>query len=114
LAWTPRPNIVVIRTIGHLDVRMCGKIVEWTDLTLARGKSHVFHDMETMTSYEPAARQELTEYAEHKATLIDSVNVLFSSRLVAMGVAVANMVLGGALRTFGTRKTFEARIRELL
>jgi hypothetical protein len=93
---------------------MSAKIFEWTDLTLARGRGHIFHDFESMSSYAPAARQALTEYAERKAMLIDSVNVLFSSRLVAMGVAVANMVLGGALRTFGTRKTFEARIRELL
>ena len=62
-------------------------------------------DASALSSYETGFRKRWTDWLAARKP--NAVLVLVQSRLVAMGVAVANAVLGGAIRSFNSRAEFE-------
>lgn len=73
------------------------------------GAYHAFHDWTGLTGYSSAARTVLTSWGrEHPEA---RVSILFQSKLIAMGVSVAALVMP-KLASYSDRATFEdARAR---
>jgi hypothetical protein len=67
-------------------------------------------DAEALSSYETGFRKLWTDWLA--ANPPSAILVLSHSRLVAMGVAVANAALGGAIRAFSSRAEFEQALAE--
>ena len=65
-----------------------------------------FADWWAMENYETAARQLLTETAKRVATRTEAYHVLLRSRVVALGIQAANLVLGN-LQPYTDRARFE-------
>jgi hypothetical protein len=68
-------------------------------------------DAAALSSYETGFRKRWTAWMDARKPR--AVYILSNSRLVVMGIALANAVLGGTIRGFATRPEFEHAVAEL-
>jgi hypothetical protein len=111
LRWT-EGGAIYVRGETHGDRRLTSPAVRRKDAVLAKARRvRVFYDFWEMPTYDSEMRTEWTRWlATHRASL-DSLHVLARSKLVLMGVSVANLALGGIVRTHSTREPFDAQLR---
>jgi hypothetical protein len=74
---------------------------------------HLFNDNDEMDGYDSAFRTTMTEWAQKHKERLQCTHVLVRSRLVAMGVTVAQLVLRENLKMYADRKSFEAAFAAL-
>jgi hypothetical protein len=111
--WRPAPHVIVTRFQGsmydahlaHLSMSAIEEIVASEPLV------DIFHDWEEMELYATQARTTMTERAVPLAPHINTLSVLFGSKVVLMGVSLASIKLGG-IPTFTHRKEFEQAIQQ--
>ena len=111
--WNPAPHVLVLRFRGALLEAGFARVAVTLINEFASGnlgKMHIFHDWEEMKLYTTEARTELTELGLRLMPRLDSLNVLFSSSVVEMGVTMASITLGG-IRMFSQREEFERAIQ---
>ncbi|MDC0741295.1 hypothetical protein [Polyangium mundeleinium] len=112
--WRPARRVFVTQVTGYLD-EQGAKVIE----ALARrvvaeeGGISGFHDWEEMTDYESPARARLTEMARDLGKTNDVAHFLVRSKLVALGIQAASVVMAG-VRVHHTRAGFEAALRECI
>ena len=71
-----------------------------------------FGDYSAMTRYDGNTRVVLSEFtAKHKNSL-RTVAILVQSKIVAMGVSVANLATGGKIEAFSNRDKFESALQK--
>lgn len=110
--WQPAPHVIVTKFRGsmydshlaHLAMTAIEAIVS------AQAKTDIFHDWEQMELYATKARTIMTERALPIAPKLNSLSVLFGSKVVLMGVSLAALKLGG-IHTFNDRQSFEQAIK---
>ncbi|GAB4198691.1 MAG: hypothetical protein OHK0013_08190 [Sandaracinaceae bacterium] len=108
---TVRPGVVLQRFRGHAMPPMADAIAERLERELARhGRIVVFDDWEEATGYESEVRIKLTAWTQRYLDRIPETHILVRSRLVAMGISVANLALANRLRSYTSRKEFEAAL----
>jgi hypothetical protein len=106
---SPRRGIVLQRFEGYACLPMADAIIERLDAEIAtHGTILVFDDWEEATGYDSAVRLKLTEWTRQHSGQVLETHVLLRSKLIAMGMAVANLALGGNLRTYTNRAAFDA------
>lgn len=66
-----------------------------------------FHDWSAVTSYDTSARIHLTTWLLANRKHFTAVHVLSDDRMVAMGVTVANGLLGGFITAHASRASYE-------
>ncbi|MEW5853457.1 MAG: hypothetical protein AB2A00_32070 [Myxococcota bacterium] len=111
--WSPARGIYCTAVSGHVDME-CVQLLErgWMQTFERSGSSVVtFHDWSGVTGYETDARVQYTKWSEPIMKDVAMVHILLQSRIVAMGVSVANIVLGGKLKATSDRAAFE-RLRD--
>ena len=106
-ALTPTVQVVVVS--GHMDPGMAEAIVTFSTDRMSRTptKQHVFYDWLDMTSYDSACRSRLTTFSKEHLDRVAEVHIAQSSKLVAMGVQVANIALGSKIETHADRASLE-------
>lgn len=116
--YQPRRDLLVSQMVGHIDRGLAEAWKAFGERTLVQGIAiRVFHDWEAVTGYESEARTLLTSWSLDRRTLIKSVVVLTQSKMVAMGVATANLatsVVGLQMHSHTQRATFEKELEEAL
>ena len=108
--WVPAPNLLVVRLQGHGESEFAAPIVEAYQRLQKTPAAHLFFDAEELDNYESALRVELTKCFFPERQQLASFHVLVRSKLVAMGVSVANLALGGIVNGTSDRKRFKARL----
>lgn len=99
---------------GHLSASIAEQIVQaGNGVVREDGRLVAFHDWERVESYDTEARLLLTSWGRAIAPNVEVVHILVRSKLVAMGVSVAALALGGMLRPHASRATFDAARRAL-
>ena len=112
--WKPAPHVLVLRFRGALFEAEFSRtaVAVINDFAASNlGKMDIFHDWQDMALYTTEARTELTELGLRLMERLNSLNVLFSSNVVEMGVTMASITLGG-IRMFNQREAFEQAIRQ--
>jgi hypothetical protein len=106
---SPATGVLWTRVSGQADMDCALHIMRAFDWLASMTKSRldVFHDWEAVTGYGTEVRQELTRWALENPGRTESVHVLVGSRIVAMGVTVANVALGGIVTAHHERAKFE-------
>lgn len=107
------PGALCTTFAGHATLEHARSIVD-AQLTCMRdyGRIRTFHDWQAGESYESEARVALTEFTrECQRDLIES-HILVRSKLFAMGMSVANLMLGGSLVVHTDRQAFSKARRE--
>jgi hypothetical protein len=111
----PAEGVLFTRLDGHMDVAAARRIVDAGNQVIREhGRLLVFHDWEEMLSYDTEARHVLTSWAKEIDRSVERAHILFRSKLVAMGVSVAAMALGGMLTAHPSRTSFVAARRDAL
>jgi hypothetical protein len=95
--WQLAPNAYATCANGHLRREMSKLIMQHGERLYDGGRVvYGFHDWLEMTHYESACRIDLTNWvlAHRKYTVL---HIAVASPVIAMGVSVANMVLGSLI-----------------
>jgi len=108
--WLPAPTLLVVRLSGHGEAQFARPILEAFDKLEKSSAAHLFFDAEELDNYESSLRVELTGRLFPERARLTSFHVLVRSKLVAMGVSVANLALGGIVNSTSDRKRFKARL----
>ena len=104
----------VASTIQGLGLTEYGPhiIRRWEAVFRASGRITILVDCNEMLSYESGLRVAMTDWAlKHRASL-DPLHFLNRSKLVAMGVAVANLAVGGLITSHTTRPSYDLVVRK--
>ncbi|MFO0695880.1 MAG: hypothetical protein U0230_20120 [Polyangiales bacterium] len=108
--WALGPTIYVIAMRGSMERPHSDLVMRYGERRwqAAGGrKLHMFHDWLEMGGYESQCRRDLTDWLLHRRDRYAEVHLAVRSKLVAMGVNAANVVLGGALRIHTDRDSLE-------
>lgn len=104
----PAPWILASRVIGMGSVEMVERVIAFGEQLLESvPQIHIFHDFSGVTGYPVEARRRLVGWGVQGRAKIQSTNVLFKSKIVAMGTSLAMRVLPGQLNGFSRREEFE-------
>jgi hypothetical protein len=109
LRVSERCSIFVAR--GQLTERLAHAIGDEGRRIVSSGRAVALHDWSGLTGYEPVARQICTSFMVEHRRDFEAVTILATSALVAMGVNVANLGLGGFLHATTDRDEFEALVQ---
>ncbi len=114
----PVAQVVVSRMWGHLDVTLCECLLGFMQQRLLTTDRcfQLFHDWSAMETYDTPARLLLTNWLQTHRDRFEAIHILSGSRLVAMGVAVANLALDRFLTPYNIeqRSRYEAALEQVL
>lgn len=112
--WRPARSLLVSRVEGVLSVDGSRAIEVATRRIVSEDhRVDIFHDWSEMTDYEIATRVQLTLVAAELLGQIDSLHLLVRSKIVAMGVQTANLVLKKII-VHPTPDAFAHRLHEMM
>lgn len=94
--FSPNSSLFVLR--GVLDADLAAAIIAEGTRISANGEAVAFHDWSGVRSYSSEARRLSTDWMLANRHNFKAVHILVASSFVAMGVQVANLVLGGFIR----------------
>lgn len=114
LVWKLGSNVQACCVHGLFCRAQAQLLVDEVDALLSTASPvHVFLDWSGMASYESESRIMLTKWAWERRARV-SFHILVGSRMVAMGVTVANLALGGLLHDYTRREDLEAALAQVL
>ena len=110
--WRLSPLVYASRVTGYLDPSMAKLIIDVANPLYDNGVVSGFHDWFEMTAYHSQARIDLTNWvlSHRRSKLFIGVK----SKIVAMGVSVANLALGSAIQIYSSPAPLEAALTEAL
>lgn len=110
LSW-PRPEVLLVRLTGHFDMKLGKFMLDAATRCLDQQKRvQVFCDWSDATGYDSDVRVSFTNWVASNQGRT-KFHMLVTSKIVAMGVSVANLALGGSLAVFNNRPAFESALR---
>lgn len=108
-----RADVLLIKVTGHLDRGMGDFVLARVNRIFDGNKGRItsyFCDWAETTGYDSEVRTLFTQWvATHRNHV--KFHLLVGSKLVSMGVSVANLALGGALTGYTNRPAFDAALR---
>ncbi|HEX7664301.1 MAG TPA: STAS/SEC14 domain-containing protein [Polyangiaceae bacterium] len=111
--WLPQDTVVVSRITGRGTDEVADAMIEAFDKNVgAEPKVSIFTDLSEMTDYSSRARTVLTAWMKRNMPRSRTVHVAVKSKLVAMGVSVANLALRSGMKIHSDTAEFEEAIRE--
>ena len=111
----PQPFVVIVRGKGHAAAHHAHRVIVWRERALASKRPIVlFDDLEEMHSYESEVRLRLTRWIAINRSRIEAVHILMRSKIASMGVTLANLALGGFIRSYTRRDEFERELRRFV
>jgi hypothetical protein len=102
-------QVVLLSMQGHIDDDLSDKVVAECEAMWRQGGRFGFFDTGMLAGYASRLRTGMTELV--KRTNLE-VHVLVRSKLVAMGVSIANMALGGTVHSYNDTRAFDAQIEK--
>lgn len=115
--WSPARGVFCTEVKGQFTMDVVDLFVEGFDEVLAFRRDHLcrsFHDLAACKGYDTAARVAYTERSKRVMVHVEMVEMFFASRIVAMGIEVANVVIGGKVTGTADRAGFERRRDEVI
>jgi hypothetical protein len=107
----PAPGVLWVRASGHASADFVTSVVTLRNAAVkAWGRVTLFDDLDGLTGYDPGVRAGLTEWVNQNKGAVTAVHILVRSRVVAMGVGVANMVLRGVISAHSDRAVFDREL----
>lgn len=104
----PAPAVALLRAEGIVDAAALEPILELREQILREcGHIFIFDDLEHLESYASSVRLGLTEWCRRHRGSIREFHLLSRSRMVALGVSVANVVLEQQITVHARREAFE-------
>ena len=114
--WTLAPNVYVTSVSGHMEEAHAEAFERYgaERLRQSPGKLCVFHDWIGMTGYDSVCRQRMTAWSVPRLSHYAEVHLAVRSKIVAMGVQVANIALRGIMRAHQDRLPLEVELKRVM
>jgi hypothetical protein len=104
------PEVVLQRATGHAELPIAQTIATTLQAAIDGGaRIAIFDDFSGLDGYTSDARIALTTWTRAALPHISSIHILVRSKIVSMGVAVANIALRN-VNTYTDRVAFDAAI----
>ena len=108
------PKMVVIAIHGQIPESMAAPIASALEAhVVAHDEIWTFWDLEFLVQYHSSLRVLCTQVLWKHRKKVRSVHAFAKSKLVRMGVAVADLALGGIITTHATRAPFAAALEKV-
>lgn len=105
LDWTRQGAVrMIVDGHGHGEFAE-PELRRWTDALRMGGKAKLFIHFHAMGSYDSKLRVEMQGWASTRTKEVE-VYVLSQSKLVTMGVSVANLAVGGIIKAYSKPEEF--------
>lgn len=110
--WVPAPTVMLFKYRGHTDVGHIEFIERAFDETFAPDQKHLhlFVDAEEQTGYDREFRARTSAWSSRVEPRTDTYCVFVKSRLVAIGVAITVLAVGGRVSVVSNRGVFKKRL----
>jgi len=115
--WALSAHVYVTRCVGNMSDPHAELMITYAEEMKRRAHGHgmiVFHDWLHMTGYAPGCRARLTTWSVANLSCYASVHMALQSKIVAMGVSLANLALGGIITTHSDLESLEAKLTSVL
>jgi hypothetical protein len=100
-------HVVYEQVTGYLEKDYVTNITQPVDKLIHAGtKPLIFNDWWELTGYDTDARLKLTDWIFWIRGKITGSHILVRSKIVSMGVSIANLALGGMLTVYTDRQEF--------
>jgi hypothetical protein len=110
--WQPARNAVAHKVTGHLHIEGARVILASIERIIRWGNSYVaFNDWYEMDGYDSQSRLVMTDWVVSSRSKFSAIHILLHSKLVSMGVSVANLAVGGLLSTYTSPRSFNEVMR---
>jgi hypothetical protein len=115
-AWVLAPNVFVTQGEGHMTDQHCAFLEDYGEARIRQydGKLYVFHDWIGLTGYDTKTRLRLTAWSVAHRHVYQEVHLAVRSRIIAMGVQVANVAVGGIMRAHAGVASLEVELARAL
>jgi hypothetical protein len=113
--WIAAPTVVLITLAGHVSADLAPAVSQaFRQSVLAASAVHGFADFFGLESYDPEVRRGLTQVVADLRPRIAALDVVLRNRMVAMGVSVVNLALGGLLTVHRSQVRFDQLLNEAI
>jgi hypothetical protein len=109
--WLAGPSVMVFKYRGHSDgsyVDFLERVVD--DVFGERSDLHFLVDCEEQTGFDAHFRRRIVEWAKRLEPRTLTYCILVRSRVVALGITVANVLVGGKTKVISDRNTFLSQL----
>ncbi len=99
--------------VGRLGTGLEEPFMQLVESVIDQGYKHaVYHDWSEMTGYDSFVRQRLTSWTavQQAAGQLKGIDILVRARIVATGVQVASIILGGAIKSHTSPHEFQSAL----
>jgi|HubBroStandDraft_6_1064221.scaffolds.fasta_scaffold262090_2 hypothetical protein len=111
--WT-RAGVIRVIIVGHGHASYATPSIKNYDTVLHfTGRISVLFDYWDMTGYDTEFRVKTSAWAAKHQSLVDSGYMVTRSKLVAMGVSVVNLVIGGKIKAVSNRAEFDQEAKRV-
>lgn len=113
----PRPDVVYTVHRGYFGVPFVAPVIEAIGAALdERRPVWIFHDWAALRDFDANARARLTSWVFGRLRDVVSLEVLLTvdSRILSVGIAASNLLLGGRMTVHEARPTFATRLHAVL
>jgi hypothetical protein len=111
--WS-RKGIIVLTLVGHGNGEFAAPCLRRLNEALrASERLKLAIDCWEAPGYDTALRIALTEWMVEHRSRIEQIHVLARAPMVRMGVSVANLALGGLIKTYALRPSYEVAVKQL-
>ncbi|HKP63936.1 MAG TPA: hypothetical protein VJV78_44685 [Polyangiales bacterium] len=108
--WEVSPGVYATEVGGYMTRDMAQLIIERAEpLYALRGRVYGFHNWFEMENYESSCRVELTAWVLGHRDRTE-LHIGLRSRLVAMGVSVANLALGSLIQVHSDMRSLASAL----
>jgi hypothetical protein len=107
----PADHVLVFKYLGHMSADVVPFVENAVDRVLAVDvRPDIFVDLAEMTGYDSAYRIEITQWGGRIRNRVNEFSLLTRSTLIAMGVSLSNLALGGFMSATTRRSEFDTKI----
>lgn len=112
--WVAAPDVLYITMRGYGDATPMEAFRRAAPSPRPGQKQYLFFDLGELDGYEPNLRKEMTKWVLERRSQVRALHALVKSRIVAMGVSVANLALGGIITSHTKHAPFQAAFEQAL
>jgi hypothetical protein len=113
IEWA-RPGIIAFTVVGHGHAEFAAPCLRRWNVGLRKcGRLTLLSDLWDMPTYDSGFRLAVTDWCVRNRARLEPSHVLMRSQIVSMGVAVANLALGGLFNVYTLRASYDAAVQKL-
>jgi hypothetical protein len=110
-----RKGIVMLTLVGHGYAEFGALCIRhWNEALRRSDRLTLLVDFWDAPGYDSPLRVALTEWTVEHRSQLDTIHVLARSPIVRMGISVANLALGGLVKTYSLRASYDVAVKSIL